>query len=288
MGTSTAKAVLVTGASSGIGRATVRRLDARGYRVFAGVRREEDRATLLREGSSRMTPLFLDVTDPTMVRDAAAELERAVGDAGLYALVNNAGVVVAAPLEFVPLEDVRQQFEVHVTGPLAVLQALLPSLRRAGGRVVNVGSNSGTVSTPFTGPYNASKAALRAMTDALRLELAPWGIAVSIIEPGTVHTPMWREALSGIQRLEQRLPARATALYGPVFTRMRSFIEGARGVPPETVAATIEAAIGARRPRPYYPVGADARLRLVLERLPTRMRDFLIASQLPEYPVPDR
>lgn len=288
MRTSTTKAVLVTGASSGIGRATSLRLDRKGYRVFAGVRRDEDRVALMSDGSHRLVPLFLDVTRVDMVKDATSQLEEALGDDGLYALVNNAGVVVAAPLEFVPLDEVREQFEVHVTGPLALVQALLPLLRRAEGRIVNVGSNSGTVSTPFTGPYNASKAALRAMTDALRIELSPWGIGVSIIEPGTVHTPMWREALGGIQRLEQRLPPHATALYGPVFTKMQAFIQGVRGVPPDTVAAVIEAALRARRPRPYYPVGLDARLRLVLERLPTRVRDFLIASQLPEYPNADR
>ena len=280
-------AVLVTGASSGIGQAATLALARAGFRVYAGVRREEDAAFLTRGGGESITPLFLDVTEPGMVHDAARRLDDELGAEGLRGLVNNAGVVVAAPLEFVPLEDVREQFEVNVTGALGVTQAVIPLLRRAGGRIVNIGSISGTISTPFTGPYNASKFALRAMSDALRLELAPWGISVSIIEPGTVHTPLWKRSLGRIQGLEQRLPARATALYGPVFAKMRQFIEGVRGVPPETVAAVIVSALRARRPRPYYPVGPDARLRLALVRLPTRLRDFLIATQLPKYPARD-
>jgi len=280
-------AILVTGASSGIGRAAALALAQKGYRVYAGVRRIEDGRALARAAGGTLTPLYLDVTAPAMVAEAAGFLDVELGAAGLFGLVNNAGVVVAAPLEFVPLEDVREQFEVNVTGALGVTQALIPLLRRAGGRIVNIGSVSGSISTPFTGPYNASKFALRAMSDALRVELAPWGICVSIIEPGTVHTPLWQRSLGRIQRLEQRLPARATALYGPVFTKMRQFIEGARGVPPETVAAVIVAALRSKRPRPYYPVGSDARLRLALERLPTRLRDFLIATQLPKYPARD-
>lgn len=281
-------AVVVTGASSGIGRATALLLAREGYRVYAGVRRDEDAAALTRAADGALMPLHLDVTRPDVVADVAHRLEAELGARGLHGLVNNAGVVVAAPLELVPLEDVREQFEVNVTGTLAVTQALIPLLRRAPGRIINIGSVSGSISTPFTGPYNASKFALRAMTDALRLELAPWGIGVSIIEPGTVRTPMWQRSLGRIQLLERRLPARATQLYGPAFTRMRQFIEAARGVPPETVAAVIVTALRSPRPRPYYPVGRDARLRLALVRLPTRVRDFLIATQLPKYPAPDR
>ena len=288
MSDSPAPAVLVTGASSGIGRAAALALAAAGYRVFAGVRRQEDGEALARVAAGRLSPIYLDVIRPEAVAEAAAYLDRELGEAGLFGLINNAGVIVAAPLEFVPLEDVREQFEVNVTGALAVTQAMLPLLRRACGRIVNIGSVSGSFSTPFTGPYNASKFALRAMSDALRLELAPWGIDVSIIEPGTVRTPMWQRSLRRIQALERRLPARATALYGPVFARMRQFIEGARGVPPENVATAIKAVLRARRPRAYYSVGVDAKLRLALERLPTRLRDFLIASQLPKYPAPDR
>ncbi len=281
-------AVVVTGASSGIGRSAALALARAGFRVYAGVRRDEDGTALQRAGEGWLSPVRLDVTRPDIIAEAARRIGAELGDGGLFGLVNNAGVVVAAPLEFVPLEDVREQFDVNVTGTLAVTQAFIPLLRRARGRIVNIGSISGSVSTPFTGPYNASKFALRAMTDALRLELAPWGISVSIIEPGTVHTPMWQRSLLRIQKLERRMPTRATALYGPAFATMRRFIENARGVPPETVAAVIVAALRSARPRPYYPVGADARLRLALVRLPTRVRDFLIATQLPKYPAPDR
>lgn len=238
--------------------------------------------------SGRVIPLLLDVTDASMIEAARARLEADLGSRGLRGLVNNAGMILVAPLEFSSLDQVRLQFETNVTAPLAMTQAFLPLLRQGKGRIVNVGSVSGSLSTPFTGTYNASKAALRAMSDALRLELAPWDVYVTIIEPGTVHTPMWPRSLRRVQRMEEDLPATATALYGPVFDRMRDFIGNAKGVSADHAAAVIQNVLDSPRPRAYYTIGADARFRLLLARLPARVRDFLVGTQLPKYPTTDR
>lgn len=281
--------MLVTGASSGIGRATTTRLERAGYTVYAGVRQMADGDALLAEhDSGRVVPLLLDVTDASMIAAAKLRLEADLAGRGLRGLINNAGTILVAPLEFSPLDQVRLQFEINVTAPLALTQALLPLLRKDKGRIVNVGSVSGSLSTPFTGTYNASKAALRAMSDALRLELAPWGVHVAIIEPGTVHTPMWPRSLRRVLRMEQELPATATALYGPVFDRMRDFIGNAKGVSADHAAAVIQNVLDSPRPRAYYTVGADARFRLLLAHLPARVRDFLVGTQLPKYPTMDR
>ncbi|PYR57414.1 MAG: short-chain dehydrogenase/reductase, partial [Acidobacteria bacterium] len=168
--------VLITGSSTGIGEACARRLDAAGWRVFAGVRREEDGQRLRAGMSSRLTPVLLEVTDAASMARAARTIGVEGADAGLDGLVNNAGIAVAGPLEYLPIADFRRQLEVNVVGPLAVTQALLPAIRARRGRIVLMGSIAGRMTVPFLGPYSASKFALEAMADALRVELQPWDI----------------------------------------------------------------------------------------------------------------
>ncbi len=282
--------VFITGASSGIGLATVERLDARGYRIYAGVRRDDDAERLAQRGSAGLIPVCLDLTNPASIERALTRIEEDLGGKGLDAVVNNAGTTAVAPLEFTPLETVRHQFDINIIGHLAVLQAALRLLRCGGsGRIINIGSVSGRVSTPFTGAYNASKAALRSLGDALRVELAPWNISVSLIEPGTVLTPMWTRSLADVQEMRRTMPPEAERLYGPVFSTLRSFIEkiqrGGQGLSSEEVAKVIERVIQARRPRAHYIIGSDARLRLILGRMPTRMRDWVLSRLiLPPYP----
>jgi NAD(P)-dependent dehydrogenase (short-subunit alcohol dehydrogenase family) len=281
------KTVVVTGSSSGIGFATAKRLAERGRRVFATVRREEDVERLLTLGIEGLIPLCLDVTRSDSVADASEKIGDLLGDAGLDALINNAGYMLAAPLEVTPIEVVRHHFDVNVTGHLAVIQALLPHLRPVSGRIVNIGSISGRVSTPYSGPYNASKAALRAMTDALRVELSPWGIAVSLIEPGTVLTPMWNNTRQRIEALRREVPPESGHLYDEVFERIPEFIDNAQsngqGMSAEQVARIIERILEVRRPRAHYVIGMDARLRWLLTLLPTRLRDRLIGVWIERY-----
>ncbi|MEX2247579.1 MAG: SDR family oxidoreductase [Dehalococcoidia bacterium] len=275
-------AVVITGASTGIGAACALRLDGMGFRVFAGVRRPADGDALKAKGSSRLTPLIIDVTDAAQIAAAVDTVRAATGERGLAGLVNNAGIVVAAPLEFVPLDDLRRQLEVNVVGQVAVTQAFLPMLRDARGRIVFMGSIGGRMSTPFIAPYNASKFALEAITDALRLELRPWGIHVSIIEPGSIATPLWDKSQAAADALEQQMP-KALEMYGPAVDAVRkAAVEFAdRGIPPDAVAKFVAHALTAKTPKTRYIVGRDARLQAALVKIvPDRMRDRLVAGQL--------
>jgi NAD(P)-dependent dehydrogenase (short-subunit alcohol dehydrogenase family) len=275
--------VVVTGASTGIGAACALHLDRLGFQVFAAVRKPADGEALRARSSARLAPLLMDVTAPDSIARAASEVERAVDPAGLRGLVNNAGIVVAGPLELLPLEALRRQLEVNVVGQVAVTQAFLPLLRRGRGRIVNMGSISGRMATPFMGAYSASKFALEALTDALRVELAPWGIQVIIVEPGAIRTPLWQRGGAAAEELERRMPAERRALYEAAAAAVRKAAARAerRAMPPEAVARAVAQALTARKPRTRYLVGRDARTQARLARwLPDRLRDRLIAKFL--------
>ena len=257
-------AVVVTGASSGIGKACALALDKLGHRVFAGVRKEADGKALAAQASPGLTPVILDVADEGSIAAAARAVADALAGAPLLGLVNNAGIAVAGPQEFLALADWRRQFEVNVFGVVAVTRAFLPLLRRAErrARIVNMSSISGRVAAPFLGPYAASKHALEALTASLRLELHPWGIHAATIEPGSVLTPVWDKAEKELGPAMARLPPEARERYGAaseayskkLFARARK-----EGCPPERVAEAVVHALTARRPRRRYLVGADAR-----------------------------
>jgi NAD(P)-dependent dehydrogenase (short-subunit alcohol dehydrogenase family) len=268
------RSVLVTGASSGIGEACVVRLRRGGWNVVAGVRRHEDGQRLRGEG---ITPLLLDVTSDDQIAAAAEQ----VGER-LDGLVNNAGVVVAAPLELLPLGELRGQLEVNLVGQVAVTQALLPALRAARGRVVFIGSIAGRSALPFLGPYAASKFALEAVADSLRVELRPFGIDVVLVRPGTIATSIWAKGETAAGEIVQAWPAEARELYArPVaLFREAAAAAGRRAAPPDEVAKVVEHALTAPRPRTRYLVGRDARLRALLERLPDRLRDRLLVRAL--------
>ena len=277
------RAVVVTGASTGIGEACALHLDKLGLRVFAGVRKEADGERLKQQASGRLSPVLLDVTDEASIASAAETVGAAIGDAGLAGLVNNAGISVSGPLEFLPLDDLRRQLEVNVIGQIAVTQAFLPLLRRGDGRIVNIGSSSGRMATPFLGPYCASKFAMEALTDSLRMELRPWGIPVSIVEPGSIATPIWEKALAEADELEKKLPQRARDLYEPSIAAMRgAAVKLAQaGSPADEVAKRVAHALTAKRPKTRYLVGRNALVEAALARLvPDRVRDGLIARQL--------
>ena len=216
--------------------------------------------------------MLLDVTDPSAIATAANHVEKLDG------LVNNAGIAVPSPLEYLPLDELRHQLEVNVVGQLAVTQAFLPAVRQAKGRVVIVGSIAGKSALPFLGAYAISKFALEAMADALRLELSPDGVHVSIVEPGTIATPIWTKP----RPILDALPAEATERYG---ARMAAFqaaaaARAAKAAPTDTVVRAIEHALTAATPKTRYLVGRDAKLRATIERLPDRLRDRLIARAL--------
>ncbi|MBI4003244.1 MAG: SDR family oxidoreductase [Nitrospira defluvii] len=274
------RTVVITGASSGIGAACARHLDARGFTVWAGVRRKEDGDELARLTSTRLRVLILDVTEPESIAAAGRTLTEVVGETGLSGLVNNAGISIAGPLELLPLSDVRTQFEVNVIGVLGVTQTLLPLLRKGRGRIVNISSIAGRASTPFLGAYCSSKFALEAMSDALRLELAPWGIAVSLVEPGAVQSQIWRRATMSATRMLDGVAPELFRLYEQPLSRMQNVITRAatRAIPAEVVARAVAHALTASRPHVRYLVGKDARFRAWLKWiLPDRAQDRLLA-----------
>ncbi len=253
--------VLLTGASSGIGAATALALDRAGMAVFAGVRDPANAAPLDRQSSDRLILLRLDITDQKSIAAAVTTLEEQLGGGGLDAVVNNAGEGIPGPLEILPLNQLREQFEVNVIGQVAVTQAVLPLLRRAHGRIIFVGSIGGKIAVPLAGAYNASKYAMEAVADSWRQELAPDGIAVSLIEPAAMATPIWAKAAGRVDHLLDD-PGPETARYRE---RLRSFqrtlrSQGKSGSSPSDVADTILRALTAEHPRNRYAVGASAKL----------------------------
>ena len=270
--------VVITGASTGIGRATAVRLAGAGFAVLAGVRREEDGADL-RAQDARIEPVLVDVTDAGQIASLAAR----VGGAPLAGLVNNAGIAVAGPLEGVPLDLVRRQYEVNVFGLLAVTQALLDPIRAGEGRIVNIGSIGGRINTPFVGPYSSSKAAVRSLSAALRRELRPWDIRVALVEPGALDTPIWRKGEEGATETIAALPEHVRTLYArpldALLDATRTIAAGASS--PDDAARAVEHALTAERPRTVYTVGRRAQVQGALHSLlPARAFDALVARAM--------
>ncbi len=271
--------ILITGASTGIGEATALHLVGLGHQVFAGVRREADGAKLqTAAGAGRLTPVRLDVTDEAGIAVALEEVGAATGGR-LDGVVNNAGIAVGGPLEFLPLDDFRTQIDVNVTGMLAVTQAAMPLIRRAHGRVVLIGSMSGRVAVPMTGAYSASKFAVEALADTLRLELLPWNLSVSLIQPGAVKTPIWDKGREQAAAITEQFTPEALALYADGIETVVKGIDEQddNGISPVEVAKAVEKALFAKRPRSRYPVGVDAKMAGLLARLlPDRVKDVVV------------
>lgn len=273
------KQVLITGASSGIGRVTALHLVASDLRVFAACRRAEDGAALQAEAGvpDLLVPVMLDVTRPDTIAASRAFISAETGGR-LDALVNNAGIGLSVPMEVAPLDAVRTAFEVNVFGQLAVIQAFLPLLPRGTGRIVNVGSVGAHITIPFGGVLCGSKAAFESFSDALRMELRPLGIHVAIIQPGSIKTPAVDKTLGGVEAAISRWPESGRARYAALFRRFsaRANAREADGSDPDIVARTIHLALTTPQPQVRYPTGKDAHLLTVLPRLlPDRLLDFL-------------
>jgi NAD(P)-dependent dehydrogenase (short-subunit alcohol dehydrogenase family) len=269
--------VLVTGASTGIGEATVMHLRELGFSPIAAVRKDEDAERL--EGRGLRTTR-IDVTDA----DQIAAAREALGDEPLAGLVNNAGIAVAAPLEFLPIDRLRQQLEINLIGQAAVTQAFLPALRHGRGRIVNVSSIGGRVGLPLVGAYNASKFGLEGLSDSLRRELRQHGVDVILIEPGGVKTPIWKKGEELADEMLEDVPPEAERLYGRMIAAVRTGtqrIARETGIEPSEVAEVIGTALTSSRPRARYLVGSDAKQRAVMAKLlPARVMDRLIIRAL--------
>lgn len=282
-------AIVITGASSGIGHAATLALARAGFLVFAGVRSEHDASRLRSDAGEAsedlkelVEPLLLDVTDPEQIGAAVWQVESTVGERGLYGLFNNAGISVQGPLEFLPPEDLRRQLEVNLVGPLMVTQAFLPLLRRARGRIVNTGSIGGFFTSPGLGPYSMSKHAMEALSDALRRELRPWGMEVSLLEPGAIATEIWDKGLGAVAETRAQAPPEARERYGALIDALERFGKSTkrRASPAELVARDVVHAFTARRPKTRYLMGNGARQRKLISKLPDRLADLLVGRAL--------
>ena len=264
-------AVLVTGASTGIGRSAALELDRKGFQVFAGVRKKRDADALSKEGSKNLTPVTIDVAKDASIARAKGQIQRKVGRKGLAGLVNNAGIGLGGPVEHISMDDFRQVIDVNLNGQVAVTQAFLPLLRKGErpGRIVFITSIGGRVAYPFMSSYNASKFALEGFADSLRRELRPWKMKVIVIEPGSIATEIWRKGLDHADQSRAQMPKQADKLYGEALAGFTAATEDTaeRGIPPEKVATVIRRALTRPFPDTRYRVGMDAKVMFVTSRL---------------------
>ena len=274
--------VVVTGTSTGIGAATALHLADEGFHVLAGVRRKADGEALQARAPERVTPLHIEVTDEASIAAAAAIVQDAVGERGLAGLVNNAGIGKPAPIEFQPMADFRTQLEVNLFGPFAMIQAFLPLIRRGGGRIVNVGSIGGMLVLPLNGAYSASKFGLRAISDALRLELRQWNIHVSLIEVAPVETAIFGKTFAELDGLQDTLGDHGFALYEEQIAGVRKAIEksAADADPPLVIAKAIFDALTSDKPKARYLAGHGGRETAAVAALPDHARDLALAHEL--------
>jgi len=274
------RAVLITGASTGIGAACATFLAESGYQVYAGYRSLPATPT-----AERITPVLLDVCSTADWQAVAALIAKHEPEAGLYALINNAGIGLGGPIEYLPLERFRSQFEVNYFAVIQGIQTCLPLLRQGTpGRIVNMSSVNGKITTPFLSPYCSSKFALESLTEALRLELWPWQIYCSLIEPGVIRTPIFQKSRLLFSALKQDLPPQALERYADVFASFERALDriGTKGTAPEVVAQVVGRVLSAQRPRLRYGVGKDAKIALLLRKL---LPDALIEKMLLKFSV---
>lgn len=276
------KAILISGASSGIGRALSLELDRQGYQVFAGVRKPDDAEAIRSQSSDRLIPLLLDVTLPETITAACRDVCVKTGGE-LYCLINNAGISIGGSMEFISIENFKHQLDVNVIGQLALTQACLPLLRKGIGRVIFVSSVAGRLVSPFNSPYGVSKAALVAMADGLRLELAPWNIKISVLIVGSVQTPIWEKSSRMAGEILRFMPAESRDMYGKMQSRAGKFYAhaGKHGMQVEELVRITKGVIKSSRPKEYILVGRDAVLiELMAKLLPVRWRDWLVRERM--------
>jgi NAD(P)-dependent dehydrogenase (short-subunit alcohol dehydrogenase family) len=275
-------AVVITGTSTGIGAATAVRLVESGFHVFAGVRRAEDGEALRSRAPDGLTPIRIDITEPATIAAAADTVAGAVGERGLAGLVNNAGIVKPAPIEFQPLDDFREQLEVNLVAHVAVTQAFLPLIRLGGGRIVNVGSIGGRLVLPIHGAYSASKFGMEALSDALRLELRQWRIHVSLVDPGATETAIFGKTLAELDALQHRLGEVGYRLYAEQIAAVRRLVEktAAEADPPAAVAKAVADALVSDEPETRYLAGHGAKAAAALARLADGMKDLAVAKEV--------
>lgn len=272
--------ILITGSSGGIGSATVKRLADAGYRVFAGVRNPDQITAWAKPLTPDVIPVKIDVTDPSSVASAARFVAGETRGKGLAGLINNAGYILQGPLELLSVEEIKEQFDVNVFGQICVTQAFLDLLRQAKGRLIQIGAVTGKTAMPFIGALSASKQAMEAVTDALRVELRPWNIRVIMIEPAAMETAIFDKARISATESLKKIPHEKIVLYEQALARVERSLEHQSLNPPDVVAKAVLKALHTSRPRTRYAVGRGARLAVMIGRLPDQWRDRLLIQAL--------
>jgi NADP-dependent 3-hydroxy acid dehydrogenase YdfG len=273
------KAIVITGASTGIGKATALHLDKLGFRIFAGVRKETDDQALKQEASDKLRPIFLDVTDGSSIAAAVDSVANET-DGELYGLVNNAGVSLNGPLELVPTSEIKQLMDVNVLGLLAVTQAFLPMLRQSQGRIINISSGHGLLAVPDKSVYAASKFAVQAITDSLRVELCPFDVSVSSIVVGKVDTTVLGKIIADRDKMIEAAPAEVVKLYSPLIAFFDKEVKELPGIPAIEVGKIVAQALTVEKPKAQYLIGPGAKKMKNLARLPVGLRDWLMVKAI--------
>jgi NADP-dependent 3-hydroxy acid dehydrogenase YdfG len=273
------QAIVVTGASTGIGKATALHLDKLGFRVFAGVRKEVDGQALKKEASDKLRPIFLDVTDGDSLATAVDTVTKET-DGDLYGLVNNAGLSLNGPLELVPTSEIRQLMDVNVLGLLAVIKAFLPLLRQSKGRIINISSGHGLLAVPDKSVYAASKFAVQAITDSLRVELCPFDVSVSSIVVGKVDTAVLGKIIADRDKMIEAAPPEVAKLYAPLIEFFDKEVKELPGIPAIEVGKVVAQALTTEKPKAQYLIGPGAKKMKNLARLPVGLRDWLMVKAI--------
>lgn len=275
------KAILVTGASTGIGKQSCQDLADKGYLVFAGVRKLEDGEQF--KNNPNISPIILDITKKDQIESALLTIEKRVGDHGLYGLFNNAGIALGGPLELLPLEEIRFQFEVNVVAQISILQSFLPLLRKAKkARILFTGSQSGYFTKPYVAPYSASKHALEAIVNSLRYELREMNIFVSMLQPGVIKTPIWLKSLKAGDAVEAKMDKTHFSYYQEDMAFLKKGVELSSkiGISVNEVSAKVIHAFESDQPKIRYKIGRDAKIGFLLSRLPDSWREALVWKKI--------
>ena len=273
------KAILITGSSTGIGKACALHLDKLGFKVYAGVRKQTDGDNLKKEASDRLTPIILDVTDTDSIQAAANVIEKE-NDGELYGLINNAGIGISGVLEVTPIEEIRKLMEVNVIGLLAVTKAMIPLLRKGKGRIINIGSSSSLMAFPGGSVYCASKFAVRAITDSLRLELKHFGISVVMVAPGAIESEIWEKRKEYKAELRKRVKPEIAEHYKSLAKFGDKIEQVLKKIPAIEVAEVVANALISKKLKYYYCVGNDAKGAAKAAKLPKRLLDWMIMKRI--------
>ena len=276
------KSVLVTGSSTGIGKAIALHLDQKGYKVYAGVRNEKDAELLKSESSDLLTPIMLDVTDEKSIKEVFDTINND-SNSNFYGIVNNAGIGISGVLEATPISDVRNVMEVNVIGLLSVTKTFIPLLKEAKGRIINIGSTSGYLTFPGGSVYAGSKFAVRAITDALRLELKHLGISVSLISPGAVESEIWNKSKSYKEKIRKSVNPQVFEDYKTLINFGESILKEVKPIPAIEVAKTVADALESPKPKRYYYVGSDCKAAVKFAKLPHSLMDSLILKKIQKF-----